>query len=70
MLKLTLIVFASPAFVADFDGANGQDNSDDEEKDATDDASYDGSVFEILRQIVFEFFTERDSLTTMTQHSK
>ena len=70
MLKLTLIVFASPAFVTDLDSANGQDNSDDEEEDAADDASDDGSVFEILRQIVFEFFTERYSLTTMTQHSK
>ena len=70
MLKLTLIVFASPAFVTDFYGANGQDNSDDEEEDAADDAGDDGSVFEILRQIVLEFFTERYSLTTMTQHSK
>ena len=63
-------MFASPSFVADFDGANGQDNSDDEEEDPANDASDDGSVFEILRQIVLEFFTERYSLTTMTQHSK
>ena len=67
---LTLIVFASPSFVTDLDGANGQDNSDDEEEDPADDTGDDGSVFEILGQIVFELFAERYGLTTMTQHSK
>lgn len=51
-------MFAPSSFVTDFNCTDGHYNGHDKEQDSTDQASCHGSPFDVLRQIVFEIFTD------------
>ena len=51
---LTSLLLRSTSFIADFDGAHGEDDGYDEEQDAADQPGRNGPALDVIRNVVLE----------------
>ncbi len=54
----TSFLLPSPPLVADFDGADGEDDGHDEEEDSADESGSDCPAFDVFRKVILELLAD------------